>query len=180
MCRDYLWRIGIETKGVIQTEWMVSPWRQHCAPFLFCLFTVELVLLFQGYYMHFPHSSVGKESACNSRDRFNPWVGKIRWRRARLLTPVFLGFSCDSAGRRSPGEGKGYPPQYSDLKNPMDYIVHGVAKSWTSWMTFAFTFTFTSSFSKTAASAEVMLNVTELFFIDSRSVLVLQHDFLFK
>ena len=30
---------------------------------------------------------------------------------------------------RSPGEGKGYPPQYSGLENSMDRIVHGVAKS---------------------------------------------------
>ena len=30
---------------------------------------------------------------------------------------------------RSPGEGKGYPLQYSGLENPMDCIVHGVAKS---------------------------------------------------
>ena len=30
---------------------------------------------------------------------------------------------------RSPGEGKGYPLQYSALENSMDYIVHGVAKS---------------------------------------------------
>ena len=30
---------------------------------------------------------------------------------------------------RSPGEGKGYPLQYSGLENSMDYIVHGVAKS---------------------------------------------------
>ena len=29
----------------------------------------------------------------------------------------------------SPGEGKGYPLQYSGLENSMDYIVHGVAKS---------------------------------------------------
>ena len=57
------------------------------------------------------------------------WVGKIRWRRDRLPTPVFLGFlgSSDSkesackAGDlgwipglgRSPGEGRGYPVQYS-------------------------------------------------------------------
>ena len=26
---------------------------------------------------------------------------------------------------RSPGEGKGYPLQYSGLENPMDYTVHG-------------------------------------------------------
>ena len=32
---------------------------------------------------------------------------------------------------RSPGEGKGYPLQYSDLENSMDCIVHGVAKSLT-------------------------------------------------
>ena len=30
---------------------------------------------------------------------------------------------------RSPGEGKGYPLQYSGLENWMDYIVHGVAES---------------------------------------------------
>ena len=28
-----------------------------------------------------------------------------------------------------PGEGKGYPLQYSGLENPMDCIVHEVAKS---------------------------------------------------
>ena len=32
---------------------------------------------------------------------------------------------------RSPGEGKGYPLQYSGLENFKVYIVHGVAKSWT-------------------------------------------------
>jgi len=70
----------------------------------------------------------------------NPWVKKIRRRRDRLPTPVFLGFSCGSAGKelvscdagdlclipglgRSPGEGKGYPLQYSGLENSMDHIV---------------------------------------------------------
>ena len=32
---------------------------------------------------------------------------------------------------RFPGEGKDYPLQYSGLKNSMDCIVHGTAKSWT-------------------------------------------------
>ena len=32
---------------------------------------------------------------------------------------------------RSPQEGKGYPLQYSGVENSMDYIVHGVTKSWT-------------------------------------------------
>ena len=30
---------------------------------------------------------------------------------------------------RCPGEGKGYPLQYSGLKNSMDCIVHGVTKN---------------------------------------------------
>ena len=67
----------------------------------------------------------------------------------RLLTTVFLGFPCDSAGKesacnagdlglipglgRSPGEGNGYPLQDSHLENSMDSIFHGVAKSWT-WL----------------------------------------------
>ena len=54
-------------------------------------------------------------------------------------------FSCGSAGKefacnagylgsipglgRSPGEGKGYPLQYSGVENSMDSMVHGVAKS---------------------------------------------------
>ena len=74
-------------------------------------------------------------------------VRKIHWRRDMLPTPVFWGFPCGSAGRESacnvgdlgsipglggsPGEGKGYPLQYSGMENSMDCIVHGVAKSWT-------------------------------------------------
>ena len=65
-----------------------------------------------------------------------------------------LGFSCASAGkesacnvgdlssipglRRSPGEGKGYPFQYSGLENYMNYIVHGVGKSQTRLSDFQF------------------------------------------
>ena len=56
--------------------------------------------------MGFPGGSAGKESACS--------VGDLG------LIPG-LG--------RSPGEGNGYPLQYSGLENSMDCIVHGVAKS---------------------------------------------------
>ena len=34
--------------------------------------------------------------------RFNSWVRKIRWRRDRLPTPVFLGFPCGSANKNLP------------------------------------------------------------------------------
>ena len=37
--------------------------------------------------MGFPGGSAGKESTC--KPGFNPWVGKIPWRREQLPTPVF-------------------------------------------------------------------------------------------
>ena len=41
--------------------------------------------------MDFPDDSDGKESACNvPRPRFDPWVGKILWRRQWQPIPVFL------------------------------------------------------------------------------------------
>ena len=40
---------------------------------------------------------------------------------------------------RSPGEGKGYPHQYSGLKNSMDCMVIGVSKSQTQLNDFHFT-----------------------------------------
>ena len=60
--------------------------------------------------------SDGKESACNARN-FNPWIGKIPWKREWQPTPVFL------------------------LENPMDrgdwqtgvenwLLVHGVPNEW--------------------------------------------------
>ena len=39
---------------------------------------------------------------------------------------------------RSPGEGNGYPLQYSGLENSMDCVVHGVAKSQTQLSDFHF------------------------------------------
>ena len=41
---------------------------------------------------------------------------------------------------RSPGEGKGYPLQYSGLENSVDYSVHGVTKSQTQLSDFHFHF----------------------------------------
>ena len=42
---------------------------------------------------------------------------------------------------RSPGEGNGYPLQYSGLENSMDCIVHGAAKNRTRLCDFQFTLT---------------------------------------
>ena len=64
----------------------------------------------------FPCGSASKESTSNAGDLGStPGLGK------------------------SPGEGNGYPLQYSGLENSMDCIVHGVAKSWTRLSDFHFT-----------------------------------------
>ena len=68
---------------------------------------------FQG----FPYGSAGKESTCNAGDL--------------CLTPG-LG--------RFPGEGKGYPLQYSGRENSADCIVHGVPESDMTEQLMAFTF----------------------------------------
>ena len=51
----------------------------------------------------FPGGTSGKEPACQRRRRkgrgFDPWVGKIPWRRKWQLTPVFL--PGESHGQRS-------------------------------------------------------------------------------
>ena len=73
------------------------------------------VLAASAEFLGFPGGSAGKESACS--------VGALG------LIPG-LG--------RSPGEGKGYPLQYSGLENSMDCIVHGVAKSRTRLSDFHF------------------------------------------
>ena len=56
----------------------------------------------------FPDNSVGKESTCSVGDLdLIPGLGRF------------------------PGEGKGYPLQYSGLGYSMDWIVHGIAESGT-------------------------------------------------
>ena len=67
--------------------------------------------------MVFPGGSDGKESACKAGD-----LGSV----------AGLG--------RSPGEGNGYPLQYSGLENSVDCIVHGVTKSQTQLSDFHFQF----------------------------------------
>ena len=67
------------------------------------------------HHYGFPNSSVGEESVCNAGDLGSvPGLGRL------------------------PGEGKGYPLQYSGLGNSMDCIVHGATKSQTGLNNFHF------------------------------------------
>ena len=74
------------------------------------IYVYKCVCMGLPHSLGFPDSSIGKESACNEGDL--GWIPGLG---------------------RSPGEGKGYPLQYSGLENSTDCIVHGVAKSQT-WL----------------------------------------------
>ena len=103
--------MAVGSAGLVYVIWirlLIGPTLCHCATSPCTLYSVIV-------FLGFPCGSAGKESACNEGD-----LGSIPG----------LG--------RSPGEGKCYPLQYSGLENPMDYIIHGVAKSQTQ-ETFTFT-----------------------------------------
>ena len=84
-------------------------------------------------FLGFPGGSEVKDSACNAGD-----LGSIPG----------LG--------RSPGEGIGYPLQYSGLENSMDCIVHGVPKSWTQLSDFHFHGTFMGRWLSKSRATPVM------------------------
>ena len=95
----------------------------------------------------FSGRSDGKGSTCNLGDLgLIPGLGRSLEKGMATHSSI-LGLPCGSAGKestcnlgdlgsipglgRSPGEGNSYPLQYSGLKNSMDCIVQGGAKSWT-------------------------------------------------
>ena len=96
---------------VITDREAVSHISQERGVFYIYWFTVTLFFsVLRHDYKGFPHSSVGKESACNAED-------------AGLIP----------GSGRSPREGNGNPLQYSCLENPKDrgtwqIPVHGVAR----------------------------------------------------
>ena len=88
--------------------------------------------------MGFPDGSDGKGSTCHGEDL--------------CLIPGL---------KRSPGEGKGYPLQYSCLENPVDReawwaAVHGVARSRTRLRDFTFTFQFPALEKEMATHSSVL------------------------
>ena len=110
----------------------------HCQSQQLHVFNLTAINLNQG----FPHISVGKESTCNAEDPSlilgsGRYTGEKQATHSRILGG-FLGGSAgkECAGyvedlgwipglKRSPGEEKGYPLQYTCLENSMDSIVQG-------------------------------------------------------
>ena len=91
---------------------------------------VKMALVLIKVISAFPDSSAGKESVCNAGDPSSiPRSESNPWRRDRLPTPVFMGFTGGSDGkesacnagdlgsipglRKSPGGGHGNPLQHS-------------------------------------------------------------------
>ena len=109
LCLFQRWQLVVTEFNILcrsdeQCLWF--SWMQHAFECGLLSLFHSLSLPFRG----FPGGSSGKELACN--------VGDL------CLIPEL---------ERSPGEGKGYPLQYSGLENSMNCIVHGVAKSQT-WL----------------------------------------------
>ena len=88
-----------------------------------------------------PGYSDGKESACNARPGFDPWVRKIPWRRQGLPTPLFL--PREFLGQRSlvgytsrGSKGSDTTEQLSPSPSPHPYMTTGKTIALTIW-TFA-------------------------------------------
>ena len=97
--------------------------------------------------MGFPDSSIGKESACNAGDPgLIPGSGRstgegigypLQYSWASLVAQLVKSLPAMwetwvwFLGREDPLEKGKAPTQYSGLENSMDYVVLGVAKSWT-------------------------------------------------
>ena len=77
---------------------------------------INILYIIYWNFSDFPGVSASKESTCSAGDLDSiPGLG------------------------RSPGDRNSYPLQYSGLENPMDCIVHGVAKNQTQRSNFHFT-----------------------------------------
>ena len=60
--------------------------------------TGEEYVIYDHFIWSFPGDSAVRNLPANARDRFDPWVGKLPWRRKWQLIPVFL--SAKSHGHR--------------------------------------------------------------------------------
>ena len=96
----------------------------------------------------FQHPTVIRETEFLHFHSLPPFMNPYQILGASLVTQLVknLRISCNAWDLgsipglgRSPGEGKGYPLQYSGLENSMECIVHGFAKIWTWLSNFHFT-----------------------------------------
>ena len=100
------WATEMNWTELKSLQWILGTYSSLSLDFFF---TGQANLVVVPCWRGFPCGSAGKESTCNAGD-----LGSI------------LGL------RRFPGEGKGYPLQYSGLENSKgEFQAHGATKSWT-------------------------------------------------
>ena len=102
----------LQKKQVLDRGGQASQCRRHKPPVSFRSKLCLISLLLHGSPWWFKQLRIRPQLG---RPGFDPWVGKIPWRREQLPTLVFW------------------------LENSMDCIVHGVAKSQTRLSDFCFT-----------------------------------------
>ena len=94
----------VETNTTVQINFTtitkrICPFPLGCPIYWYMLVNNSLLQ----FFMSFPGGTSDKEPACKcrrcKRNGFDPWVGKIPWRRAWQPTPVFL--PGESHGQRS-------------------------------------------------------------------------------
>ena len=77
-----------------------------------------------GYPLQYSWASLVAQMVKNclqcGRPGFDPWIGKIPWRRNRLSTPVFLGFSDGSGGKESACNAGDHPQRREQLLTPVE------------------------------------------------------------
>ena len=79
--------VSLQRKQVLLREDVVIHKMNFLAYYYYFFLVIPIILVFPG-------GTCGKEPTCqcrrHKRHRFDPWVGKIPWRRAWQPTPVFL------------------------------------------------------------------------------------------
>ena len=95
-------RVCFSVSGFLHLQ-NISVTHRHWVQVVICISSSSLSLLSRIPLLGFPGGTSGKGPACQcrrpKRPGFDPWVGKIPWRRAWQPTPVFL--SGESHGQRS-------------------------------------------------------------------------------
>ena len=124
-------RFQLSPTGVLATNAHSFLWHS-------LVFSLFRLFFFDPCFSHsgFPDNSADKESTCNEGD-----LGSV------------------PGQRRSPGEGKGYPLQYSGLENSMDCIIRPGGHKETQLSDFHFTFSYSVSFHWTSIASRTNMTL---------------------
>ena len=118
-----------------QKSWVWLKWRNNNSEDMWSIFSYTYHH-FCSRFGGFPGGAGGEEPACQcrrcKRHRFDPWVGKIPWRRKALPNPVFL--PGDSLGQRSLAGYSPYGHKDLDMTEATKHTCMGAPRGYcTKW-----------------------------------------------